>query len=113
MSAALLRSPLTQWVPPAAIPLLVLAVKAAAEAKAFGLLKSSRPRELPPQSLTESDMSLSVHPGLIDQPFVAPVASAQIDEASVLRYVQASKRLCVCASVTFCTSAWPIVAMRR
>jgi len=75
--------------------------------------ESSRPRELPPQSLTQPDVNLSVHPAPIDQPIVVPVASAQTDKASVLQCAQASKKPCVCDGVTFCTSAWPIVAMRR
>ncbi len=44
---------------------------------------SSRPRELPPQSLTDTDMNLSVHPAPIDQPTVPQIASAQTNEASV------------------------------
>ena len=75
--------------------------------------ESSRPRELPPQPLTESDMNLSVHPALIDQPIVVPVASAQTGETSVSQCAQASKRLCVYDDATFCTSAWPIVVMRH
>jgi hypothetical protein len=75
--------------------------------------ESSRPRELPPQSLTESDMNLSIHPALIDQPLVVPIASAQTGRTAVWQCAQASKTLCVCDGVTFCTSAWPIVAMRR
>jgi hypothetical protein len=39
--------------------------------------ESSGPREPPPQSLTDTDVNLSAHPALIDQPFVLPVASAQ------------------------------------
>ena len=44
-----------------------------------GFSESSRPRELPPQSLTQPDVNLSVHPAPIDQPFVVPVASVQTD----------------------------------
>ena len=42
--------------------------------------RSSRPRELPPQPLTEPDVKLSLHPALIIQPLpISPhVASAQI-----------------------------------
>ncbi len=75
--------------------------------------KSSRPRELPPQSLTDTDVNLSVHPAPIDQPIVVPVASAQTGKASILQYVQTNKTLCVCDGATFCISAWPIVAMRH
>jgi len=75
--------------------------------------ESSRPRELPPQPLTESDMNLSIHPALIDQPIVAPLANVQTDMTSVWRCAQASKKLCVCDGVTFCISAWPNVAMRH
>ena len=32
------------------------------------LFKSSRPKELPLQSLTEPDVNLSIYPALIDQP---------------------------------------------
>jgi len=58
-------------------------------------------------------MNLSIHPALIDQPIVVPVASAQTGKPSVAQCAQASKRLCVCDGVASCTSAWPIVAMRR
>ena len=75
--------------------------------------ESSRPRELPPQSLTQPDVNLSIHPAPIDQPTVPQIASARTYEASVSQCAQASKRLCVCDGVAFCTSAWPIVAMRR
>ena len=37
--------------------------------------ESSRPKELPPQSLTQPDVNLSIHPAPIDQPTVAPVAT--------------------------------------
>ena len=53
------------------------------------------------------DVDLSVHPAPIDQPTVVPIASAQTGKTSVLQCAQASKRLCVCDGVTFCTSAWP------
>jgi len=46
---------------------------------------SSRPREPPPQPLTETDMNLSIHPAPIDQPAVPQIASAQTNEASVLQ----------------------------
>ena len=75
--------------------------------------ESSGPREPPPQSLTQPDVNLSVHPAPIDLPIVVPVASAQTGKPSVSQCAQANKRLCVCNGVTFCTSAWPIVAMRR
>ena len=75
--------------------------------------ESSRPRELPPQPLTEPDMNLSIHPALIDQPIVLPVTSAQTGKASVLQYDQANKMLCVCDGVTFCTSGWPSVVMHH
>ena len=39
--------------------------------------ESSRPRELPPQTLTDTDMNLSIHPAPIDQPTVPQIASAQ------------------------------------
>jgi hypothetical protein len=58
-------------------------------------------------------VNLSVHPALIDQPIVAPVANAQTDKTGVWQCVRANKKLCVCDGVTFCISAWPIVAMRR
>ena len=45
--------------------------------------ESSRPREPPPQSLTDTDMNLSIHPAPIDQPTVPQIASAQKDKASV------------------------------
>jgi hypothetical protein len=73
--------------------------------------ESSRPRELPPQSLTETDVNLSIHPALIDQPIVVPIASAQTGKTFVWQCARASKMLCACDGVTFCTSAWPIVAM--
>jgi hypothetical protein len=75
--------------------------------------ESSGPREPPPQSLTQPDVNLSVHPAPIDQPIVVPVASAQTGKTSVSQCAQASKRPCVCDGATFCISAWPIVAMRH
>ena len=75
--------------------------------------ESSRPRELPPQSLTETDMNLSIHPALIDQPIVVPIASAQTGKTSVWQCARASKMLCACDGVTFCISAWPTVAMNH
>ena len=73
--------------------------------------ESSRPWELPPQSLTQPDVNLSAHPAPIDQPIVVPVASAQTDKASVSQYAQANEKLCVYDGATFCISASPIVAM--
>jgi hypothetical protein len=56
-------------------------------------------------------VNLSIHPALIDQPIVVPIASAQTGKTFVWQCARASKMLCACDGVTFCTSAWPIVAM--
>jgi hypothetical protein len=58
-------------------------------------------------------MNLSIHPAPIDQPIVAPAANAQTGKASVWQCARANKKLCVCDGATFCTCAWPIVAMRH
>ena len=44
-------------------------------------MKSSRPRELPPQPLTDPDMSLSAHPAPIVQPMRKESANEQINLA--------------------------------
>ena len=42
------------------------------------LFESSRPRELPPQPLTDPDVNLSIHPALIVQPQASgPTANVQ------------------------------------
>jgi hypothetical protein len=46
-------------------------------------------------------MNLSIHPALINQPIVAPIANVQKGKISVWRWVQASKKLCVCDGVNF------------
>ncbi len=56
----------------------------------FQIAKSSRPRELPPQSLTDTDVNLSVHPAPIDQPAVPQIASAQTGKAAVLQRAEES-----------------------
>lgn len=43
-----------------------------------GEFRSSSPKELPLQALTEPDMNLSVHPALIIQPLTINRTSAQI-----------------------------------
>ena len=76
-------------------------------------LKSSRPREPPPQPLTDTDVNLSVHPAPIDQPIVALIANVRTDTNSFSQCAQANKRLCAYVDATFCISAWPIFAMNR
>ena len=56
----------------------------------FETWESSRPRELPPQPLTDTDMNLSIHPAPIDRPTVPQIASAQTNEASVLQRAEES-----------------------
>ena len=73
---------------------------------------SSRPRELPPQPLTDPDVNLPIHPAPIDQPTVPQIASAQTDKASVLQRAAEGKAPCVCDRATFCISDTPSVAMR-
>jgi len=73
-------------------------------------LQSSRPRELPPQSLTQPNVNLSIHSAPIDQPKeLRQVASAQINTASALRYVPTSGTPAFYALVTFSISASPSV----
>ncbi len=74
--------------------------------------ESSRPRELPPQSLTDPDVNLPIHPAPIDQPTVPQIASEQTYEASVLQCAEEGKTPCVCDRATFCISDTPIAAMR-
>ena len=73
---------------------------------------SSRPRELPPQPLTDPDVNLPIHPAPIDQPPVPQIASAQTYEASVLQCTEEGQAPCVCDRATFCISDKPIAAMR-
>jgi hypothetical protein len=54
------------------------------------IMESSRPKEPPPQSLTQPDVNLSDHPAPI-QPIVVPIASAQTDKAPVSQCAQANK----------------------
>ena len=75
--------------------------------------ESSRPRELPPQPLTDTDVNLSVHPAPIDQPIVALSANVRTDTTSFSQCAQANKKPCAYVGVTFYISAWPIVAMRH
>ena len=66
---------------------------------------SSRPRELPPQPLTQPDVNLSIHPAPIDQSIVAPIANAQTNMAFVSQYVRTNRMLFACVGTTFCISA--------
>ena len=59
------------------------------------------------------DVNLSVHPAPIDQPIVSLIANVRTGTTSFSRYAQANKKLCAYVGVTFCISAWPIVAMNR
>ena len=52
--------------------------------------ESSRPRELPPQPLTDTDMNLSIHPAPIDQPTAPQIANAQTGKAAVLQRAEES-----------------------
>ena len=74
--------------------------------------ESSRPRELPPQPLTDPDVNLPIHPAPIDQPTVPQIASARTYEASVLQCAEEAEAPCVCDCATFCISGKPIAAMR-
>jgi hypothetical protein len=58
-------------------------------------------------------VNLSIHPAPIDQPIVALIANVRTDTSSFSQCAQANKRLCAYVGVTFCISAWPIVAMNR
>ena len=78
----------------------------------FKILWSSRPRELPPQPLTDPDVNIPIHPAPIDQPTVPQIASAQTCEASVLQCAEEGQAPCVCDRATFCISGKPIAAMR-
>jgi hypothetical protein len=70
--------------------------------------QSSRPQELPPQSLTEPDVNLSAHPAPIDQPKVLPQNSnGQIDVVRDSRFGQASGRPYTSCHVTSYISASP------
>jgi hypothetical protein len=52
---------------------------------------SSRPRDLPPQSLQETDVNLSAHPAPIDQPqAVRQNANGQTNEVDGVKYVPTS-----------------------
>ena len=76
-------------------------------------VKSSRPQELPPQSLSEPDVNLSVHPALIDQPSVAhQTASGQTNLAGDGQSAPTNVSPFVSFRATVCISSSPTSAGR-
>jgi hypothetical protein len=73
------------------------------------IAESSRPRELPPQSLTEPDVNLSAHPAPIDQSLAASIASEQTNSARDVQYTPANTLLASDVHAAFYISSLPNV----